>query len=92
MTAIRGLYTHTRSSKIKAGRKEELHTSRSDCATVVKSVGRPPRAARASSLAFPAVPPAMERSLKVVEENTAAEAIVARREKMMVDFILIVKG
>lgn len=72
--------------------KRRLHTSMSDCSTVVKSVGRPLRAARASSLAFPAVPPAMEMSLKVVEENTAAEASVARRERMMVDFIMTLKN
>lgn len=75
-------------SQNKDRKKRRLHTSRSDCATVVKSVGRPLRAARASSLPFPAVPPAMEMSLKAVVENTAAEASVARREKMMVDFIL----
>lgn len=65
-----------------------MHTSMSAWSTVARSVGRPPRAASASALAFPAVPPAMERSLKVVAENTAAEANVVKTEKTMVDFIL----
>lgn len=61
----------------------------SACSTVVRSVGRPSKAARASALAFPAVPPAMEISLNVVDENTAADARVARRERRTVDFILM---
>lgn len=73
-------------------KSRKVRTSMSALSTAVRSVGSPARAARASSLAFPAVPPAMEMSSKVVDENTAAEARVARRESRAIDLIFKIKS